>query len=77
MVDNVIVHNSRTLVKFCDWILGKSKSNKIITVSYNDDLAEDSSRYVRDGILERKNLPMDIVFADVFPDATIKADKRV
>ena len=67
---------SRSLVKFCDWILGKSNKNKIISVSYNDDLAEDSSRYVRDGILERKNLPMDIVFADVFLDATIKADNK-
>ena len=47
---------SRTLVNFCDWILGEDKHNKIITVSYNTDAATDQSRYVRDGIMMKKNL---------------------
>ena len=62
---------SRTLVNFCDWILGEDKHNKIITVSYNTDAATDQSRYVRDGIMMKKNLPTDIVYSDIFPASKI------
>jgi len=62
---------SRTLVNFCDWILGEDRHNKIITVSYNTDAATDQSRYVRDGIMMKKNLPTDIVYSDIFPASRI------
>lgn len=63
---------SRTLVNFCKWSLGVSKKNRIITCSYNDDLATTFSRYTRDGITEKKNLPTQIVYSDIFPDSKIK-----
>lgn len=62
---------SRTLVNFCDWILGKSLENHIITVSYNTDLASNMSRYVRDGIMTQKNRPTDIVYSDIFPNTKV------
>jgi len=67
------VGKSRTLTNFCKWILGKDQSNKIITCSYNDDLAQSFSRYTRDGITEKKNIPSQIVYSDIFPEAKIKA----
>ena len=63
---------SRTLVNFCKWVLGESKKNRIITCSYNDDLASTFSRYTRDGITEKKNLPTQIVYSDIFPESKIK-----
>ncbi|WP_419955929.1 phage terminase large subunit [Neobacillus niacini] len=63
---------SRTLVNFTKWLLGNDNKNKIITASYNDDMATDFSRYCRDGIKETKNIPTDIIFADVFPNTRIK-----
>jgi len=62
---------SRTLVMFCEWILGKNVREKIISCSYNDDLASDFSRYTRDGIMTTKNLPTDIVYSDIFPNTKI------
>jgi predicted phage terminase large subunit-like protein len=62
---------SRSLTMFADWLLGKSKDNRIITVSYNTDLAANMSRYVRDGSMQQKVLPTDIVYADIFPDTRI------
>ncbi|MFC3212717.1 phage terminase large subunit [Planomicrobium okeanokoites] len=63
---------SRTLILFCEWVLGKDKENKIITASYNEDLATTFSRYTRDGISEEKLYPHEIVFSDIFPDVKIK-----
>lgn len=63
---------SRTLILFCEWVLGKDKENKIITASYNEDLATTFSRYTRDGISEEKLYPHEIVFSDIFPDVRIK-----
>jgi predicted phage terminase large subunit-like protein len=63
---------SRTIVNFCDWILGKNHDNKIITVSYNADLASDMSRYVRDGIMMKKVLPTQIIYNDIFPDTMLQ-----
>jgi predicted phage terminase large subunit-like protein len=62
---------TRSLTMFEQWLLGKSKDNRIITVSYNTDLASNISRYVRDGIMQQKNIPTDIVFSDVFPGCRI------
>lgn len=62
---------TRSLTMFEQWLLGKSKDNRIITVSYNTDLASNISRYVRDGIMQQKNIPTDIVFSDIFPNCRI------
>ena len=63
---------SRTLILFCEWVLGKDPKNKIITCSYNDDLATDFSRYTRDGIMTEKIYPHEIVYRDIFPMSSIK-----
>lgn len=63
---------SRTLILFCMWCLGRDKANKIITCSYNDDLATDFSRYTRDGINESKTFPHEVIYADIFPASQIK-----
>lgn len=62
---------SRTLTNFSAWCLGRSHKNKIITISFNDELAQDFSRFTRDIISEQKNLPGQIVYSDIF-DAKIK-----
>lgn len=66
------IGKSRTLVNFCKWVLGQEITNKIITASYNDDMAQDFSRYTRDGIDEQKTFPHDIVYSDIFPGSKIK-----
>ena len=71
LANGVVSHNSRSLTMFEQWLLGKSKENRIITVSYNNDLASDMSRYVRDGINQQKNMPTDFVLSDFFPDCKI------
>lgn len=63
---------SRTLVNFCDWVLGKNQKERIITASYNDVLAGDFAKYTRDGITEVKNTDNQIVFSDIFPDVRLK-----
>ncbi len=63
---------SRTLINFCIWLLGKYKSNRVITCSYNDDAASDFSRYTRDGIAEEKTYPHEVVYEDIFPKSKIK-----
>lgn len=63
---------SRTLVNFCCWVFGKNPKEKIITSSYNDDVASDFSRYTRDEISASKIDPFDIVYSDVFPNTKIK-----
>ena len=63
---------TRTLILFCEWVLGVNPTNRIIACSYNDDAASDFSRFTRDGIAEEKNLPHQIVFSDIFPFSRIK-----
>lgn len=61
----------RTLINFCKWVLGRKKSNRIITCSYNDT-ATDFYIYTRDGIMEVKTYPHEIVYEDIFPESKIK-----
>lgn len=63
---------SRTLILYCEWVLGDDTDNKIITASYNEDMATDFSRYTRDGINEPKSGPHELVYSDIFPDTRIK-----
>ena len=57
---------SRTMTNFSAWVLGVKNTEKIITASYNDDLAQDFSRHTRDIIMEEKNLAEQIVYSDIF-----------
>lgn len=63
---------SRTLIHFCEWVLGDRQQNRIITASYNEDLATVFSRYTRDGISEEKVYPHEIVYSDIFPGVKVK-----
>lgn len=67
---------SRTLVLFCCWCLGKNPKEKIITVSYNDDLASDFSKYVRDEIEKTKKHAHEIIYNDIFPKTKTKFGTR-
>lgn len=57
---------SRTMTNFSAWVLGVNNTEKIITASYNDDLAQDFSRHTRDIIMEEKNLAEQTVYSDIF-----------
>lgn len=63
---------SRTLIHFCEWVLGKNINNKIMTLSYSDDLAHDFSRYTRDAIMTKKNRSYDVDYSDIFPNTRMK-----
>ena len=63
---------SYSLTKFCAWVLGQSILNQIATVSYNETLASDFSRFVRDEIMQEKSDPNDLVFNDIFPSTMVK-----
>jgi predicted phage terminase large subunit-like protein len=63
---------SRTLFMFCDWCFGQDNKNRVITCSYNDTISGEFSRYTRDGIAEKKNLPHEIVFSDIFPGTKLQ-----
>ena len=62
---------SRTLFMFAAWMLGKDNTNKIITASYNDILAQSFSKYTRNVILAEKTDPTEWIYSDIF-DARIK-----
>ena len=62
---------SRTLFMFAAWILGKNNKNRIVTASYNDELAQNFSKYTRDVIACEKSDPLQFIFSDIF-DARIK-----
>jgi len=63
---------TRTLILWEMWIFGKDNKFKFITCSYNDDSAQDFSKYVRDGISEEKNEESQIIYSDIFPSTKIK-----
>lgn len=63
---------SYTLTLYCQWLLGKSNTNRIISVSYNETLAGRFARNVRDDIDATKLDPKLVVFSDVFPTTRIK-----
>ena len=69
---------SYTLTNFCAWVLGRGKyeagrrSERAITVSYNDSIAADFSRFCRDNIKAARADPDDIIFQDVFPGVSMK-----
>ena len=63
---------SYILTLFCQWLLGKSNENRIISVSYNETLAGRFARNVRDDIDATKVDPRLVIFSDIFPATRIK-----
>ncbi len=63
---------SRTASCFVEWVLGKDKSQKIMTGSYNETLSTMFSKNVRNSISEEKADLYKPVYSDVFPDTKIK-----
>lgn len=65
---------SRTLIYFECWCYGQWLRNSVITVSYNEDVASEFSRFVRDEIMKERNDEESIVMNDIFPHIKIKED---
>ena len=63
---------SRTAGKLVEWVLGRDKTKKIMTGSYNETLSTTFSKNVRNSIQEIKADKYRPVFSDVFPGITIK-----
>jgi predicted phage terminase large subunit-like protein len=63
---------SYTLTLFNQWALGRNRAEKIITVSYNEKLAERFSRAVRNGIAATRAGGKAFVFSDAFPGVRLK-----
>lgn len=63
---------SYILTLYCQWLLGKSNENRVISVSYNETLASRFARNVRDDIDATKIDPRLTVFSDIFPATRIK-----
>ena len=57
---------SRTLTMFTAWIMGREHSTRVMTACYNDELAQDFSKYTRNIIAEERNVDVDVVYADIF-----------
>ena len=65
---------SFTLANFCSWCYGQDIKNKVITVSYNGNIAPEFSKTVREMILDEE-IPEDkdyYVTRSFFPDVRLK-----
>ena len=65
-------YKTRTANLFVPWILGRNKTEKIMTASYNKILSTNSSKSVRNMIQEQKADADKIIYSDIFPDVKIK-----
>lgn len=63
---------SRTAGNLVEWILGRDKTKKVMTGSYNETLSTMFSKNVRNSIQEQKADKYKPVFSDVFPSVNIK-----
>lgn len=63
---------SLTAGRFVEWELGKNPKLRVATGSYNEEMATDFSKEVRDTIAEERVIDDQIVFRDIFPDAKLK-----
>ena len=63
---------SRTAGNLVEWILGKDRTKKVMTGSYNETLSTMFSKNVRNSIQEEKADENKIIFSDVFPGVKIK-----
>lgn len=62
---------SRTLSLFSDWLFGRDPTLKIMTGSYNEKLATQFSKSVRNTIATAKADEDITVYSDIFPDVRI------
>jgi hypothetical protein len=63
---------SLTAGRFVEWELGRNPKMRVATGSYNEDMATDFSKEVRDTIAEERVLDDQVVYTDVFPRAKLK-----
>lgn len=63
---------SLTAGRFVEWGLGNNPKLRFATGSYNEDMATDFSKEVRDTIVEERVTDDQIVYTDVFPKAKMK-----
>lgn len=63
---------SFTLINFCQWVLGKDNSNKVISVSYNESLSSRFSKGVKEQIETANIDDTKIAFQDIFPETKVK-----
>lgn len=63
---------SRTGQIAVEWLLGRDQSRKIMTGSYNETLATQFSKGVRNTIQEQKADEDRIIYTDIFPSVAIK-----
>lgn len=63
---------SRTVGNLVEWVLGRDKTQKVMTGSYNETLSTMFSKNVRNSIMEEKADQYKPVFSDVFPGVSIK-----
>lgn len=63
---------SYTIQLFCAWVFGKDTQEKIMTASYNERLAINFARFVRNKIQTVKTSPDIFVYSDIFPNTRIK-----
>lgn len=63
---------SRTASCFVEWVLGRDRTQKIMTGSYNETLSTMFSKNVRNSISAEKADIYIPVYSDVFPDTKIK-----
>ncbi len=63
---------SLTASRFVEWCLGNNPKLRFATGSYNEDMAIDFSKEVRDVIAEERVIDDQIVYSDIFPKAKLK-----
>lgn len=63
---------SRTAQMLVEWLLGRDRSVKIMTGSYNETLSTTFAKGVRNSIQEAKADTLVPVYTDIFPDVAIK-----
>lgn len=63
---------SRTAGMFAPWVLGRDRSKKIMTGSYNEMLSTTFSKNVRNTIQQEKADEGVFVYSDIFPDVRIQ-----
>ncbi|GGC74883.1 phage terminase large subunit [Enterococcus wangshanyuanii] len=77
--DDILVLNvpprhgkSLTAGRFVEWKLGNNPKLRVATGSYNEDMATDFSKEVRDTIAEERVTDDQVVYNDIFPRAKLK-----
>lgn len=74
MILNVPPRHGKSLTagRFVEWELGRNPKMRVATGSYNEDMATDFSKEVRDTIAEERVTDDQVVYTDIFPRAKLK-----